>query len=145
MPAQKCRCQARSCARYWTINLRGNFVYIIIKVTSRNAQRKTTCCLPHTQVPCTRSLLSASVYRELECEIRQVVWWVHQCCWWKYIFRYHVVIKYYAVLVLTRVILYSGEPLSHCVEMAYLNTCAKSHSTLFWGCSSSIFSNRVPN
>ena len=30
-----------------------------------------------------------------------------------------------------QVILYSGEPLSHHVEMAYLNTCAKSHSILF--------------
>ena len=33
--------------------------------------------------------------------------------------------------LLAQVILYSGEPLSHHVEMPYLNTCAKSYSILF--------------
>ena len=45
----------------------------------------------------------------------------------------------------SQVILYSGEPLWHHVEMAYLNTYAKSYSTLFKWSSASIFSNRVPN
>ena len=47
--------------------------------------------------------------------------------------------------VKSQVILYSGEPLWHYVEMAHLNTCAKSYSILFKRSSASIFSNRVPN
>ena len=47
--------------------------------------------------------------------------------------------------LIAQVILYSGEPLWHHVEMAYLNTYAKSYSILFKWSSASIFSNRVPN
>ena len=32
---------------------------------------------------------------------------------------------------MSQVILYSGDPLSHCIEIAYLNICAESYSILF--------------
>ena len=45
--------------------------------------------------------------------------------------NYPMQTKYCEIAVGAQVILYSGETLSHQVEMAYLNTCAKSYSILF--------------
>ena len=43
------------------------------------------------------------------------------------------------------ILLYSGELLSHCIEMAYINAYVTSYSISPWGSSASISSNRVPN
>ena len=53
--------------------------------------------------------------------------------------------KFCEIVVGAQVILYSGEPLSHHVELASLNACAKSSSILLKWSSASFFSNRVPN
>ena len=49
------------------------------------------------------------------------------------------------ILIAQVILLYSGEPLYHHIEMASLNTCAKSYSILFQWSSDSIFLKRVPN